>query len=79
MIARIRHTARSKELNAVKITRREVSLPFEVVKDLELLWRTMLPGAEKAPIPRTLHVHAPLFIAFTREEDSVKAGKILSC
>jgi hypothetical protein len=66
----------TKELNTARITGREVALPSELAKELELLWKTMLPGLAEAPIPRDLYVHTPIFIGFVRENNSVKTGSV---
>lgn len=65
-----------KQLDAVPITSDDVALPPEVANELELLWQTMLPGVAKAPKPRTLHIHAPIFDAWVRKDHSVKTGRI---
>jgi|GEM_PF-3841105 len=67
-----------KELDAARITGREIALPEVVANEIELLWRTMLPGLPKEPVTEEhmLVVHAPAIIAFARENNSVKTGKI---
>lgn len=65
-----------KELDAVAITSHDVALPEKVAKELELLWQTMLPGVAKAPEPRILAVHAPIFDAWVRRDRSVETGRI---
>jgi hypothetical protein len=63
-------------LDAVRITGHEIALPPEVAKELELLWRTMLPGLAESPKPPVLYMHTPILIAFAREDNSVKTGSI---
>jgi len=65
-----------KRLDAVHITDHEIALPPEVAKELELLWRTMLPGLAEAPKPPVLYMHTPILIAFARENNSVETGSI---
>jgi hypothetical protein len=50
----------------------------DVAKEIELLWRAMLPGLPKDPDPeeRVIVPHAPTIIAFAREGESVKTGGI---
>jgi hypothetical protein len=64
-----------KKLDGVSITGQELALPVDVAKEIELLWRAMLPGLPKDPDPeeRVIVPHAP---AFAREGDSVKTGRI---
>lgn len=66
----------TKQLDAVRITNHEIALPPGLANELELLWRTMLPGLREAPIPRDLHMHTPIFIGFVRENNSVKTGSV---
>lgn len=68
----------TKQLNEVSISCREIALPAELGRELELLWETMLPGAETEPIPRDLYIHAPIFIGFARQNDSVRTGRVSS-
>jgi hypothetical protein len=63
-----------KRLDAVHITDHEIALPPEVAKELELLWRTMLPGLAEAPKPPVLYMHTPILIAFAHENNSVETG-----
>lgn len=69
-----------KELDAVRITSREVALPAEVANEIGLLWRAMLPGLPDEPRNQStrhvLYIHAPAFIAFSRDNNSVKTGRI---
>lgn len=65
-----------KRLDAVHITDHEIALPPEVAKELELLWRTMLPGLAEAPKPPVLYMHTPILIAFARDNNSVETGSI---
>jgi hypothetical protein len=65
-----------KELGAVRITSCDVALPPEVADELELLWETMLPGVTEAPEPRFLYTHIPIFNAWARKGQKVKAGRI---
>lgn len=65
-----------KELDAVRITSHEVALPSEVANEVELLWRAMLPGLAEAPKPSELHMHAPIFIAFGRKNNTIETGSI---
>jgi len=70
-----------KKLDAVRITEHEIALPAEVAKEIELLWRTMLPGLLKEPTEpivgeHRLIIHAPYIIALARDNNSVKTGSI---
>lgn len=67
-----------KKLDGVRITGHEVALPAEVASEIEVLWRTMLGGLPKEPITgeRVIVPHAPAIIAFAREGDLVKTGRI---
>lgn len=65
-----------KELDAVRITSHEVALPPDVANELEVLWKTMLPGIAEAPEPRFLYTHVPIFDAWVRRDHTVKAGRI---
>jgi hypothetical protein len=71
-----KHFDLKKELDAVRITDREVALPSDVAKELELLWRTMLPGLAEAPKPPVLHMHVPIYIAFAKGNNSTETGSI---
>lgn len=66
----------TKRLDTVRITAHEIALAPEVAKDLELLWRAMLPGLAEAPKPPVLYMHTPILIAFSRESNSVETGSI---
>ncbi|MGI9086415.1 MAG: hypothetical protein ACR2HH_01520 [Chthoniobacterales bacterium] len=67
-----------KELNAVRIMRREIALPDNVAKEIELLWQTMLPGSLRGGEDQSerIYVHPPGFEAFLRRNNSVRAGTI---
>jgi hypothetical protein len=65
-----------KQLDAVPVRANDVALPPEVANEIELLWQTMLPGVAKAPEPRILSAHAPIFDAFVRRDHSVRTGRI---
>jgi hypothetical protein len=66
----------TKRLDSVHITDHEIALAPDVAKELELLWRAMLPGLEEAPKPPVLYMHTPRLIAFSRENNSVETGSI---
>lgn len=74
------HFALKKKLDAVRIVRREIVLPAPAAQEIELLWRTMLPGLAREPHTiggmRVLVPHAPAIIAFEREGNLVKTGRI---
>ena len=63
-----------KELDASRVTTADVELPLDVANQIELLWQTMLPGPSKQPEARELHMDAPVFIAFARQNPSIKTG-----
>lgn len=67
-----------KELDAVQITGNEILLPAEVANELQLLWRTMLPGVSKEPSSRmrTYLLHPPNFVGFVRDNGMIKTGEI---
>lgn len=67
-----------RKLDGVRIRGQELALPADVAKEIELLWRAMLPGLLKDPDPkeRVIVPHAPAIIAFARQGDSVKTGTI---
>jgi hypothetical protein len=63
-------------LAAVRVTSHDVILPSDVVSELALLWRAMLPGLAQPPLSQDLYTHVPIFIGFTREGGPVKTGSI---
>ena len=63
-----------KELDASRVTTAEVELSRDVASQIELLWQAMLPGPSKQPEARGLYMDAPVFIAFARQNESVKTG-----
>ena len=69
-----------KELKAVRIMRRESELPSNVANEIELLWKTMLPGLPREPENQSTHhviyVHPPAFIALLRNNNTVQTGRI---
>jgi len=65
-----------KELDASKITAREIKLPADVAEQVERLWQTMLPGPSKEPEARGLYMDAPTFIGFAKQNDFVNTGTI---
>jgi hypothetical protein len=71
-----KHFDLKKELDAVRITDHEVALPSGVARELQLLWRAMLPGAAEAPKPPKLYMHVPIYVGFAKEHNSVETGSI---
>jgi hypothetical protein len=65
-----------KKLDAVRITSHEVALPSAVAKEIDELWRTMLPGVPHEKVPLILTTHTPIFDAWVRKDNSVEAGRI---
>jgi hypothetical protein len=65
-----------KQLDAVNVATRDIALPPDVARELDVLWTTMLPGLPSAPKPPKLYMHTPTFIAFARKNGSVETGSI---
>lgn len=74
------HYDTRKELEEIRISSQEVALPAAVANEIGLLWRKMLPGSPSEPKTHStmhvLYIHPPAFIAFARENQSVKTGRI---
>jgi hypothetical protein len=66
----------TRKLSQIKISSCEVALPPELAIEVEHLWKAMLPGVDVAPVPEVFSAHGPAFIAFARENHSVKTGRI---
>jgi hypothetical protein len=66
------------KLRAVHVEKKEIALPAEVATEIEVLWRAMLSrlSEEQKTNVHVLVMHAPAIIAFMREGDSVKTGRI---
>lgn len=65
-----------KELNAVHINFHEVQLPTQAAKEIDELWRVMLPGTPREKVPPILTTHTPIFDAWARHGNSIDAGRI---
>jgi hypothetical protein len=65
-----------KRLDAVHIAEHEIALPLDLSKELEALWRVMLPGLAEEPRPPVLYMHTPTLIAFARDNNGIEAGGI---
>jgi hypothetical protein len=65
-----------KALDAVPITSHEVQLPAEVAKEIDELWRAMLPGVPHEKVPVILTTHTPIFDAWVRRGSSVDTGGV---
>jgi hypothetical protein len=71
-----------KELDAVHVVSQEAALPTEVATEIELLWRTMLPGLPNEPkepehgVTHTVYLNVTVLIAFAKEDRSIKTGSI---
>lgn len=65
-----------KELDRSNITTAETELPQDIANEIELLWQKMLSGPSKEPDARGLYMDAPTFIAFARQNDLIKTGKM---
>jgi hypothetical protein len=69
----------SKKLDAVRIGRCQVAVPAHIANEIEQLWQTMLsalPTELKESTTHTLYLNAPVFVAFARENSSVKTGTV---
>jgi hypothetical protein len=70
----------AKELAETRIKTREVALPAQVAREIELLWHAMLPGLSPQPQrpgpTRVIVMHAPAFIGFLRRGEVVRTGRI---
>ena len=64
------------KLDAIRVTTHDVALPSDVARELDLLWRTMLPGLTKPPVSRDLYTHVPMFIGLAREDHSIETGSV---
>jgi hypothetical protein len=65
-----------KELDESRITAQEIELPPDIANQVELLWQTMLPGPSKEPEASRLYMDAPTFLAFAKQNDLIKTGKM---